>query len=217
MCNTYGTWLRGDHRGWRERHHRKHVDGDYKHPPAKGTFERILKQSKDQMKREPVHLDHDLREVALHSIVECLAGDGIAVLVACLNGEHLHILAQFQDRKPRQRLGWAKLSATKSVKEFLNAHGAVDFPLELKQGEGIWGKRSECIPIKDRKHRLQALEIYIRSLEAGIAGLVESEVAQTGSVDMKKTPRQCRGRFARNSERPRRCRGVFLSETARSV
>lgn len=37
LTNTYGTWLRGDRRGWRERHHRKHVEGDYKNPPKPGT------------------------------------------------------------------------------------------------------------------------------------------------------------------------------------
>ena len=26
---AYGNWLPGDSRGWREQHHRRHVDGDY--------------------------------------------------------------------------------------------------------------------------------------------------------------------------------------------
>ena len=38
-ANTYGTWLRGDPRGWRERHHRKHVEGDYQTRPVPGTAE----------------------------------------------------------------------------------------------------------------------------------------------------------------------------------
>lgn len=33
MCHTYGTWLPGDPRGFRTRHHREHVEGDYKSPP----------------------------------------------------------------------------------------------------------------------------------------------------------------------------------------
>ncbi len=31
-CNTYGTWLPGDPRGWRERKHKKHVDGEQVRP-----------------------------------------------------------------------------------------------------------------------------------------------------------------------------------------
>jgi hypothetical protein len=44
------------------------------------------------------------------------------------------VLAHLDDR-PRQHLGWAKLNATKKVKEFLNAHGAaVGICLELRRG-----------------------------------------------------------------------------------
>jgi hypothetical protein len=33
MFHTYGAWLPGDHRGFRTRHHKKHIEGDYNHPP----------------------------------------------------------------------------------------------------------------------------------------------------------------------------------------
>ena len=29
MCHTYGTWLPGDPKGFRTRHHREQVEGDY--------------------------------------------------------------------------------------------------------------------------------------------------------------------------------------------
>jgi hypothetical protein len=158
MANTYGSWLRGDPRGYRERHHRRHIDGDYRHPPEKGTYKRILRRSQDSMKRDPVRLEREVRKVALRAFVDCLVGDGVVVLVACLGATHLHVLAQFKDNPPRQRVGWAKFEATKKVKEFINAHGAaMGISLNLKTGEGLWGKRSECRPIKDRAHRLNAL------------------------------------------------------------
>jgi hypothetical protein len=34
MGHTYGTWLPGDPKGFRTRHHREHIEGDYKKPPA---------------------------------------------------------------------------------------------------------------------------------------------------------------------------------------
>jgi hypothetical protein len=163
MCNTYGTWVQGDARGWRERHHRKHVEGDYRHPPKKGTFEIIEKQSELSMKRDPVHLDRELRDIALQGIVQHLKEEGVNILVACLDATHLHVLGQFKDLRPRQRLGWAKFFATKLVKESLNAHGsAVRNLLELKEGQGLWGKRSQSVPIRDRAHRLNTLN-YIAS------------------------------------------------------
>lgn len=166
MCNTYGTWLRGDARGWRERHHRKHVEGDYRKPPAKGTFETIGRRSREMLKRDPVRLESELRSIALSAVVESLEGDGIIVLVACLGATHLHLLAQFKDRRPRQRLGWAKLLATKRVKEFLSVHGE-DYCLALQKGEGLWAKRSQCVPVRDRQHRVNTLNYIAAHAKRG--------------------------------------------------
>ena len=168
MSHTYGSWVRGDPRGWRERHHRKHVDGDYKNPPAMGSYEDIYANSKQLMKREPVRLERQLREIALQAVVDCLTGDGVLVLVACLDGIHLHVLGRFKDLRPRQRLGWAKFAATKKAKEHLNAHrAAVGNSLNLQIGEGIWGKRSECTPIRDRQHRLNTLNYIAKHRKDG--------------------------------------------------
>jgi hypothetical protein len=38
ITSTYGAWLYGDERGFRTRHHREHVDGDYKSPPPRGLY-----------------------------------------------------------------------------------------------------------------------------------------------------------------------------------
>jgi hypothetical protein len=55
--STYGSWLRGDPRGWRARRHREHVDGDYRTPPASGTYEAMHERSKRLMKRPGVTLE----------------------------------------------------------------------------------------------------------------------------------------------------------------
>jgi hypothetical protein len=39
MLTTSGDWLYGDARGFRTRHHREHVEGDYKNPPPPGIYE----------------------------------------------------------------------------------------------------------------------------------------------------------------------------------
>jgi len=59
--NTYGTWLRGDARGWRARHHREHCEGDYKNPPPKGTYDKLYRRSKDLMPRDAVRLNNAAR------------------------------------------------------------------------------------------------------------------------------------------------------------
>jgi hypothetical protein len=161
--NSYGTWLRGDPRGWRERHHRKHVEGDYKNPPKRGTGDKELQKSKDLMQRAAVRLEKRLRGIALLAIVLTLLGDGMDVIIASLDDHHLHLLARFRDHQPRKRLGWAKFYATKAVKEYIShcekTHGgAVGFQLNLKPGEGLWAKRSKAIPIKNRSHQLNVVK-----------------------------------------------------------
>src|SRR5438067_13048428 len=60
--HVYGSWLRGDPRGWRSRHHREHVDGDYKNPPPKGKYDNLYELSKALMKRDPVKIQRELRQ-----------------------------------------------------------------------------------------------------------------------------------------------------------
>lgn len=168
LSNTYGTWLRGDSRGWRERHHRKHVGGDYKNPPAPGTWEETFERSKELMDRDPVKLAGSLRKVALDAVVACLLGDGIEVLVATLDDHHLHVVARFTDHRPRQRLGWAKLAGTKAVKAHVEANREFeDFELDLQPGEGIWAKRSKVKPINDRRHQVRAVNYVADHEERG--------------------------------------------------
>ena len=49
--HTYGAWLYGDPRGFRTRHHREHVEGDYKNPPPKGKYDRQYQRSKKLLKQ----------------------------------------------------------------------------------------------------------------------------------------------------------------------
>src|SRR5215207_6778504 len=80
--STYGSWLRGDPRGWRERDHRRHVEGDYRSPPAPGTGDAIFEQSKRLMKREGVTL-------------EALRFHEVQVVDLCVGARHWHALARF--------------------------------------------------------------------------------------------------------------------------
>ncbi len=63
MFHTYGTWLPGDPKGFRTRHHRGHVEGDYKNPPPPGTYDELWKRSKHLMKRDPVWLTYEQRKL----------------------------------------------------------------------------------------------------------------------------------------------------------
>jgi len=68
--HVYGSWLRGDPRGWRARHHREHVDGDYKHPSPKGKYDNLYELSKALMKRDPVRIATELRQFIANAVAE---------------------------------------------------------------------------------------------------------------------------------------------------
>src|SRR5438874_9854273 len=93
--HTYGAWLYGDPRGFRTRHHREHVEGDYRNPPPKGTYDERYRQSKDQMSRDPVFLTVEQRQRALDEFVKSFAKWKIEVRAISIDRVHLHVLARF--------------------------------------------------------------------------------------------------------------------------
>jgi hypothetical protein len=90
--HTYGSWLRGDPRGWRSRNHREHVEGDYRKPPIKDSWGREFEHSKKIMKRSAVKVAVDLRPIVIQAIAQKIQSDGIELLVASLDANHLHLL-----------------------------------------------------------------------------------------------------------------------------
>jgi hypothetical protein len=143
MGNTYGTWLPGDARGFRTRHHREHVEGDYKNPPAPGQYEKRHQKSKDLMKRPPVYLSVPQRTRALEEFVGSLRRREIEVVTASIDRVHFHVLARFPGHDPRHRIGVAK----KESSHYLEAAG-------LAPVGGLWATGFECVPIENRRHQL---------------------------------------------------------------
>ena len=156
MCNTYGTWLRGEERGWRTRHHREHVEGDYRHPPKPGTWERTYQRSEQLMTRSPVHLTREQQQVAVDAIVGTLRYHEVEVLAVALDRQHLHVLARFGDHRPRKWLGIAKKNAARELSD-----------RRLVDEGGSWGKRSQCEPIKDRAHQIAVFRYILRHSAKG--------------------------------------------------
>ncbi|MDD4889767.1 MAG: hypothetical protein PHU85_07525 [Phycisphaerae bacterium] len=137
--NTYGTWVRGDPRGWRSRHHREHVDGDYKHRPPPGKYARIEANSCDLMNRPPVLLSPPQREIAGRAMVDLLVDAGIQLLSLCVTDAHYHLLGKFPRSRVRAIVGRAKKHSSFVLRE----HGIVG---------GSWAVRCRAVPIEDQAH-----------------------------------------------------------------
>jgi hypothetical protein len=153
-AHTFGTWLRGDPRGWRSRHHREHVEGDYKHRPPKGKYDQLHEYSKSLMKRDPVRVNHvELIDFILTKMLERLVEFHVPIAIGAFDGIHAHFLIRCRDHKPRIVLGIAKQYATAQLKADPKAHSfAVGLGINLKLGEGLWGRGSHSTPIERAQH-----------------------------------------------------------------
>ncbi len=140
-CHTYGTWLPGDHRGFRTRHHREHVEGDYKNPPPPGAHADRLARSKRLLTQEPVVLAPVWRAAVGVAVRDRLLGLGAEVLVVAMSATHLHVQARFPVASAREWLGAAKRHAW--------------FVARDRGWPGrLWATRSRALPIRDRGHQV---------------------------------------------------------------
>ncbi len=177
--STYGTWLRGDARGWRARHHREHVEGDYRNPPPDGIYEELRARSESLLKREPVKLAPSARPIACGAMVERLTKVGCETLACAVDDHHFHVLARFDlplidpnTPKPiwlrtrhapiyayiRHVMGQAKASSTFALVE-----------QGLAQEGGVWAHRFKITAIADRAHQLAAFNYILAHRDQGAA------------------------------------------------
>ena len=158
MGHTYGTWLPGDPKGFRTRHHREHVDGDYKNPPPKGKYDKRFERAKRNMRREPVYLTPKQRRRAVMIMGESLRKRNIDVVVISIDRIHQHILARFPDHNPRKWVGIAK----KESSAYMKREG-------LAPVGGLWAVRCACKPVIDRDHQINVVHYLHKHVEQGAA------------------------------------------------
>lgn len=147
MCNTYGTWLPGDSRGFRTYRGKHPIAFDYKHRPPSGYYDQLFDRSKRLMSRSAVILrSGQQRRYVLDELIASLLRNGIRVAAGALDRIHLHMLVQCADHNPRHWIGIAKRESSHYSKR------AGFAPVG-----GIWGASSECKPIADEAHFLRTL------------------------------------------------------------
>ena len=153
--HTYGAWLYGDDRGFRTRHHREHVEGDYKNPPPPGTYDDELASSKRLMKQEAVILSPDWRPIFGMALRDKLLLIGAQVLCVSMGRTHAHILAKMPPGPvPRDWVGRAKKHSNFIGKD----HGWTG---------KLRAVRGKVIPINDRGHQLNTFQYILDHVEEG--------------------------------------------------
>jgi hypothetical protein len=165
MGNTKGTWLPGDPKGFRTRHHREHVEGDYKNRPQKGKYDAQWKRSKELMTCEPVYLDVAQRQRAVEEYVRSFKKWRIDLRILSIDRVHTHGLLRVRNHNPRHWVGLAK----KESSAYMKRDG-------LAPDGGLWAVRCKCLPITDRAHFDHVVD-YIHDHEARGACVWEWERA----------------------------------------
>ena len=171
---TYGTWAHGDARGFRTRHHRRHIEGDYRNPPPAGAYEGLRKHAERSMSHGAVVLTPGQQSVVCDALVERLLEDNVELVALCVAPAHFHALCRFpnwadpnahipglravnslkdgRDPVPRHLLGRAKKNAAHVLAQ-----------RRMKDAPGpLWAKRLKIEPVVDRRHQL-AIVRYIKA------------------------------------------------------
>ncbi len=154
ILSTYGSWLPGDPRGFRTRHHREHVDGDYKNPPPSGIYEGLHTASQASLKTSPVVLTTEQRVIVGEAIRNRLEELGSTVACLAVGGQHAHVLAKLPPNEARNVVGEAKKKAWFERRD-------AGFP------EKLWAKRPKCDPVKDRRHQVNVYHYILRHEREG--------------------------------------------------
>jgi hypothetical protein len=155
IVTAYGAWLPGDPRGFRTRHHREHVEGDYKNPPPPGLYDGLFARSKGLLKQGPVWFPPFWRPVIGGGLRDRLEQEGAQVLCVAVGWQHAHALAKMPPPPiPRYWVGLAKRHVT------FRLH-------DLGWRGEVWGKRGKNVPVRDRKHQLNVFRYILRHAEQG--------------------------------------------------
>ena len=174
VCTTYGAWLQGDRRGFRERHHRRHVEGDYRAPPPPGRYEALARHTKRSMKHPPVVLSATDRIVVCRVMAETLLAYKVELIDLCVGGEHFHMLCRFplalpnaEDHDPGEMPGSLLTDGRDPVPRHITGRAKRAASVALgrigrkPQGAPLWAKRCKFEPIASRRHQLAVVR-YIR-------------------------------------------------------
>ena len=148
VFNTYGTWLPGDPRGFRTRHHREHVDGDYRSPPPPGIYEERHARSRSLLRKSPIRLNEAQRATALETIVQKLRERRTIPVAVAVGAEHVHIVLKCPPQFVNKFIGHAKKNASFALSD------------EGIPGK-VWAKGCRATPVKDRSHQLNAVRCVL--------------------------------------------------------
>lgn len=153
--STFGTWLRGDVRGFRDHDHRIHSSGDYKQPPPRSEHAGLRRWVVEHMHKDPVRLTPRQRERACGRMKEELKLKGVELLVIAVADDHAHGLGKFPVAEIRKLVGHAKRGSSHALREQILG--------------AVWGKKCQFKQIRSRKQQIDTFKYIQRHARQGAA------------------------------------------------
>ncbi|MBB6430552.1 transposase [Algisphaera agarilytica] len=139
---TYASWLPGDTRGFRTRHHRIHSSGDHRHPPPQEEHAGLRRRHAD---RQATVIPSHLRETVGRTFVDHLRRLNHRLLVISVSGMHAHLLVELPKAfgTADHEIGRCKQAVA------LRVRGQID--------QKLWAKGCGVKPIRDAGHQRNTL------------------------------------------------------------
>jgi hypothetical protein len=157
----YGHWLPGDSRGFRNRDHRIHSSGDYKHRPPAGEHAALHAHARSLLKQQPILLTHAQRELVGQFIVRWFGLKDILLAAASVGAAHSHLLCMLPLGAEDMTIGKAKRYA--SV-ESRRCDVAIPSQLFAAKGEpkrvADWAHFQECFEYITVKHAREGAWVW---------------------------------------------------------
>jgi len=152
--NTLSSWLPGDERGFRNRHHRIHSSGDYKHRPPKSEHAG-LRIYNEKRAAPPVFIAPTVRARIFEAILEFMNRRGIQILCISVSDQHVHILVKLDVSRAEVMtfIGKCKNIVSTQVRDAMPG--------------SIWSRGCNPKPIRDRSHQLNVFNYITKKQENG--------------------------------------------------
>jgi REP element-mobilizing transposase RayT len=149
MWHTYGTWLPGDPRGFRNRHHRIHSSGDYKHPPPEGEHEGLHRYAKRVSKDEAVLATPELRKEVCDALLETIRSFEWRAMALTVCRVHVHLVIELPTDEEAFDKAMTDLKTRSSAR------------VRNKPAQRLWARKWKPVLIEDEQHREDEI-VYVR-------------------------------------------------------
>ena len=152
IITTYGSWLPGDPRGFRDHDHRIHSSGNYKAPPPTDEHAGLYRFAEASTKTA-VFLAHDVRDRVATALAEKLQSQHVKVRCIAVAGTHAHILACVGSQDAKPIIGRAKQAASHRVRDRLPGT--------------VWAQGCHVVRVRDEAHYRSVVNYIARHAEDG--------------------------------------------------